>query len=175
MTCNFIYKNGERCQNDCSKNSKFCNKHKYYGKYKYNDHDSEPMEETPPISNNVIQQGPNYIQDNSYNRYFIKSIIDSKPDASSVATAPKSSSYSDYLPILMMFLPLLKNILGTQEVLNLFKNFKNLNGIKENNKNDNNIKTTDGSDVVPIISTASEEIPDLPNRNPATNIKKSEG
>jgi len=161
MQCEFVYKNGESCKNESLKNSKYCAKHKYYGKHKYNEQSDDEIQETPRISNNVIQERSEYIQDNPYNRYFIKQCINES------TPPPKQSSYADYLPILMMFLPILKQLLGTQEVLNLFKNFKNLNGIKENFKTDNNITHTD-EPPIPIIPTTSQEVPIVQNRDSAT-------
>jgi len=192
--CQCYYSNGEQCKNECFKNLKYCSKHRYYGKYKnstdnevgrsrnsfapniYNETDNdEPIQETTRIPVPTIQERSNhnndYIADNPYNRWFINECV-SKSNPAPVA---KSSSYADYLPILMMFLPLLKNILGTQEALNLFKSFKNLKGIKEDSKENfktDNIRTTDGADIIPIIPT---EVSNLQNRDSTTDIKEHKG
>jgi len=175
--CEFIYSNGERCTGECVKNSNFCIKHKYYGKYKYNEPTPE-IKETKPISNNDITERPtnnnDFIVDNSYNRWFINECVN-KPTPTPTPTNEKSM-IAEFMPILLMgLLPVLKQYMGSSNILNMIKNLKGIKEDSKNNLNSSNIKTPDATDVIPIIQTPSAEIQKLPNGDNKSTPTESQG
>ena len=138
--CNFVYSNGEPCPNECMKNSNFCKKHRYYGKYKNNNIQDVPDEPEVQVNQVYAPEEPSDITDTLHNRAFIYKCIkdyntvhNTDPGSAGPLVPPKpttsSSSSSggimDYLPMAVMFLmPILKQMGGGAEIMNIIKNLK---------------------------------------------------
>lgn len=167
--CNFVYSNGEQCPNECMKNSNFCKKHKYYGKYKNNNIQDEPEIEVNQV---YVPEEPSDIADTLHNRAFIYKCIkdyntvhntDVGPVLAEPPKPPTSSSSSgggimDYLPMVVMFLmPVLKQMGGTAEIMNIIKNLK---GFKNDNiKNEPILQQPKPTPPeIPIIQTGINEV-----------------